>query len=201
MRPKASSTRISLPSERSRSRSACRFSTSAPARMVARRDAGHAQAALQIMSDYMPKVGALGLDMMFRTATIQANLDFTSEADMVKKFSAGSPCSRRDGALRQFAFPRRQAHGRALARSAIWRDTDAARPDAALRLRGRHGVRALCRLCARRADISSVRGFYHDVAGASFRDLLAGRLPQLPGERATVSDWANIFRRSSPRSG
>ncbi len=32
---------------------------------------------------------------------------------------------------------------------------------------------------------------YHDVAGASFRDLLAGKLPQLPGERATISDWAN----------
>jgi glutamate--cysteine ligase len=32
---------------------------------------------------------------------------------------------------------------------------------------------------------------YHDVAGASFRDLMQGRLAALPGERATVSDWAN----------
>ena len=39
----------------------------------------------QIMSEYMPKVGSKGLDMMFRTATIQANYDFSSESDMTKK--------------------------------------------------------------------------------------------------------------------
>src|SRR5262249_54480178 len=32
---------------------------------------------------------------------------------------------------------------------------------------------------------------YIDVAGSSFRDLLAGKLAVLPGERATISDWAN----------
>ena len=39
----------------------------------------------KIMSEYMPQVGSKGLDMMFRTATIQANYDFSSESDMVKK--------------------------------------------------------------------------------------------------------------------
>src|SRR6202162_3385832 len=40
----------------------------------------------QIMRNYMPKKGRLGLDMMLRTCTVQANLDYRSEADMVKKF-------------------------------------------------------------------------------------------------------------------
>ena len=39
----------------------------------------------KIMTNYMPKVGSLGLDMMYRTCTVQTNLDFSSEADMVKK--------------------------------------------------------------------------------------------------------------------
>src|SRR3546814_2700506 len=40
----------------------------------------------KIMRDYMPKKGNLGLDMMLRTCTVQVNLDFASESDMVKKF-------------------------------------------------------------------------------------------------------------------
>ena len=38
-----------------------------------------------IMTAYMPKVGSQGLDMMYRTCTIQVNLDFESEADMRRK--------------------------------------------------------------------------------------------------------------------
>uniref|UniRef100_A0A452XVC8 glutamate--cysteine ligase n=1 Tax=Aegilops tauschii subsp. strangulata TaxID=200361 RepID=A0A452XVC8_AEGTS len=42
----------------------------------------------EIMRNYMPKVGTLGLDMMFRTCTVQVNLDFSSEQDMIRKFRA-----------------------------------------------------------------------------------------------------------------
>ena len=64
----------------------------------------------QIMRQYMPKVGGYGLDMMFRTCTVQVNLDFESEADMVKKFRVGLALQPITTALvRQLAFPRRQA--------------------------------------------------------------------------------------------
>jgi glutamate--cysteine ligase len=81
-----------------------------------------------IMRSYMPKVGALGLDMMFRTATVQANLDFTGEADMVKKMRVGLALQPIVTAL--FAnspFMDGAPTGALSQRSLIWRDTDAAR--------------------------------------------------------------------------
>ena len=148
----------------------------------------------EIMTRYMPKVGQHGLDMMYRTCTVQVNLDFSSEADMVKKLRvvAGAAADRH-GAVRQFAVHRRQAE-----RLPVVPLRDLARHrqrphrHAAVRLRGRHGLRALCRLGARRADVfRQARRQLHDVAGASFRDFIDGKLPQLPGERPTMSDWAN----------
>jgi glutamate--cysteine ligase len=148
----------------------------------------------KIMSDYMPKVGALGLDMMFRTATIQANLDFTSETDMVRKFRAGLALQPVVTAL--FAnspFIDGKAAGALSQRSAIWRDTDTARTGM-LPFVFEEGM-GFERYVDYALDVPLYfvkrTGVYHDVAGASFRDLLAGRLPQLPGERATISDWAN----------
>jgi len=148
----------------------------------------------RIMSAYMPKVGALGLDMMFRTATIQANLDFTSEADMVRKFRAGLALQPVVTAL--FAnspFLDGKPTGALSQRSLIWRDTDAARTGM-LPFVFEEGM-GFERYVDYALDVPMYfvkRGeVYHDVAGASFRDLLAGRLPQMPGERATASDWAN----------
>ena len=148
----------------------------------------------RIMSDYMPKVGALGLDMMFRTATIQANLDFTSEIDMVRKFRAGLALQPVVTAL--FAnspFIDGKPSGALSQRSAIWRDTDPARTGM-LPFVFEEGM-SFERYVDYALDVPLYfvkrAGIYHDVAGASFRDLLAGRLPQLPGERATISDWAN----------
>ncbi|HXY59785.1 MAG TPA: glutamate--cysteine ligase [Methylocystis sp.] len=148
----------------------------------------------KIMSAYMPKVGRLGLDMMFRTATIQVNLDFTSEADMVKKLRVGLALQPVVTAL--FAnspFIDGKPSGALSQRSAIWRDTDPARtgmlPFAFEEGMGfeRYVDYALDAplYFVKRGDV------YHDVAGTSFRDLMAGRLPQLPGERATIADWAN----------
>ncbi len=148
----------------------------------------------KIMSGYMPKVGSRGLDMMFRTCTVQVNLDFASEADMVRKLRVSLALQPVATAL--FAnspFVEGKTNGFLSNRSEIWRDTDADRtgmmPFAFETGMGfeRYVDYALDvpMYFVKRGDV------YHDVAGASFRDLLAGRLPQLPGERATISDWAN----------
>ncbi len=148
----------------------------------------------EIMSKYMPKVGKLGLDMMFRTATVQANLDFSGEADMVKKLRVSLALQPLTTAL--FAnspFSDGKLNGFLSGRSAIWRDTDAARTGMLAFAFGsgmgyeRYVDYALDvpMYFVKRGDI------YHDVAGANFKDLLAGRLAALPGERATLSDWAN----------
>lgn len=147
-----------------------------------------------VMSAYMPKVGSLGLDMMFRTATIQVNLDFVSEADMVEKMRVGLALQPIVTAL--FAnspFLDGKPTGRLSQRSWIWRDTDPHRTGM-LPFAFEQGF-GFERYVDYALDVPMYfvkRGdHYHDVAGGSFRDLLDGRLPQLPGERATMSDWAN----------
>jgi glutamate--cysteine ligase len=147
-----------------------------------------------IMSAYMPKVGALGLDMMFRTSTIQVNLDFTGEADMVAKMRVGLALQPIVTAL--FAnspFLDGKPTGRLSQRSYIWRNTDPHRtgmlpfvfePGMDFERYVDYAL-DVPMYFVKRGDI------YHDVAGASFRALLDGRLPQLPGEYATMSDWAN----------
>ncbi|GLK56094.1 glutamate--cysteine ligase [Methylopila capsulata] len=147
-----------------------------------------------IMTRYMPKVGSRGLDMMYRTSTVQVNLDFSSEADMVHKLRVSLALQPIATAL--FAnspFTEGKPNGFVSARSEIWRDTDNDRAgmlpwafDAGMGFE-RYVDYALDvpMYFVKRGD------HYHDVAGASFRDLLAGTLPQLPGERATVADWSN----------
>jgi glutamate--cysteine ligase len=148
----------------------------------------------RIMSRYMPKVGTRGLDMMFRTATVQANLDFSDEADMVAKLRVGLALQPMITAL--FAnspFTDGVLNGFLSARSEIWRRTDDSRTGM-LPFAFEPGM-GFERYVDYALDVPLYfvkRGaIYHDVAGASFRDLLAGRLAALPGERATISDWAN----------
>ena len=148
----------------------------------------------QIMARYMPKVGSRGIDMMFRTATVQSNLDFSSEADMVRKLRVGLALQPMITAL--FAnspFTDGKLNGFLSARSEIWRDTDNAR-SGMLPFAFEPGM-GFERYVDYALDVPMYfvkRGAtYHDVAGASFRDLLTGTLPALPGERATISDWAN----------
>jgi glutamate--cysteine ligase len=148
----------------------------------------------RIMARYMPKVGTRGLDMMFRTATVQSNLDFSDEGDMVKKLRVGLALQPLLTAL--FAnspFTDGKRNGFLSARSEIWRDTDNARAGM-LPFAFDPGM-GFERYVDYALDVPMYfvkRGAtYHDVAGASFRDLLAGRLEALPGERATISDWAN----------
>jgi glutamate--cysteine ligase len=148
----------------------------------------------RIMTGYMPKVGRLGLDMMYRTCTVQANLDFSSEADMVKKLRVGLALQPVATAL--FAnspFTEGKPNGFLSFRSEIWRDTDADR-SGMLPWAFEPGM-GYERWADYALDVPMYfvkRGDrYIDVAGRSFRDLMAGKLDELPGERASVADWAN----------
>jgi glutamate--cysteine ligase len=155
----------------------------------------------KIMSAYMPKVGKLGLDMMFRTCTVQVNLDFSSEADMVQKLRVGLALQPVATAL--FAnspFTEGKPNGFLSFRSEIWRDTDADRTgmlpwvfeDGMGFERWTDYALNVPMYFVKRGDI------YHDVSGQSFRDLLAGKIASMPGERATISDWANHLTTTFP---
>src|SRR5262245_620764 len=148
----------------------------------------------RIMTAYMPKVGNHGLDMMYRTCTVQVNLDFCSEADMVKKLRVGLAMQPVATAL--FAnspFTEGKPNGFLSFRSQIWLDTDTDRTGM-LPWAFEPGM-GFERWVDYALDVPMYfvkRGDkYMDVAGQSFRDLLAGKLADLPGERATLSDWAN----------
>jgi glutamate--cysteine ligase len=148
----------------------------------------------EIMARYMPKVGTRGLDMMFRTATVQVNLDYAGEKDMVAKLRVGLALQPAITAL--FAnspFTDGKLNGLLSARSEIWRHTDPARTGM-LPFAFEPGM-GFERYVDYALDVPLYflkrGGTYQDVAGASFRDLLAGRLTGAPGERATIADWAN----------
>lgn len=148
----------------------------------------------RIMTAYMPKVGTLGLDMMYRTTTVQVNLDFATEADMVRKLRVGIALQPLATAL--FAnspFTDGRLNGRLSQRSEIWRDTDNARAGM-LPFVFEDGM-GYERYVDYALDVPMYfvkRGdSYHDVSGTSFRDLLRGENPKLPGELPTISDWAN----------
>ena len=148
----------------------------------------------KIMTAYMPKVGPLGLDMMYRTCTVQANLDFSSEADMVKKLRVSLALQPVATAL--FAnspFTEGKPNGYLSFRSHIWTDTDNDR-SGMLPWAFEDGM-GFERYVDYALDVPMYfvkRGDkYIDVAGKSFRDFFAGKLDALPGERPTISDWAN----------
>jgi glutamate--cysteine ligase len=148
----------------------------------------------RIMTAYMPKVGGHGLDMMYRTCTVQTNLDYSGEADMVKKLRVS--LALQPVATAMFAnspFTEGKPNGFLSFRSEIWRDTD---PDRSGMLPWAFepgmGFERYVDYALGVPMYFVKRGErYIDVAGQSFRDLMQGRLPGLPGERATISDWAN----------
>lgn len=147
-----------------------------------------------IMRRYMPLKGNLGLDMMQRTTTVQVNLDFDSEADMTQKFRISLALQPLATALwANSPFIEGKPTGFLSTRSQVWTDTD---PD-------RCGILPFV--------FEDGMGFeryvdwvldapmyfvyrdnrYIDVAGRSFRDFMAGKLPELPGERPTLGDWTD----------
>ena len=146
----------------------------------------------EIMRAYMPKVGSLGLDMMLRTCTIQANLDFDSEADMVAKFRTSLALQPIATAL--FAcspFTEGKPNGFLTARANVWTDTD---PDRTGMLdfvfQDGFGFERYADYALDTPMYFAKRdGKYIDASGQSFRDFLDGRLPALPGELPTRKDW------------
>jgi glutamate--cysteine ligase len=155
----------------------------------------------QIMRNYMPKVGKLGLDMMKRTCTVQVNLDFSSEADMVKKFRVSLALQPIATAL--FAdspFTEGKPNGYQSYRSHIWTDTD---PDRTGMLdfvfeEGFGYERYVDYLLDVPMYFSYRNGEYIDCSGQSFRDFLAGKLPALPGVLPTMTDWSDHMTTAFP---
>ena len=146
----------------------------------------------KIMRNYMPQVGGLGLDMMLRTCTVQVNLDFSSEADMIKKFRVSLALQPLATAL--FAnspFTEGKENGYLSYRSQVWTNTDQ--------------QRAGMLPWVFEDDMSFEKyvdymldtpmyfvyrdGVYHDAAGQSFKDFMQGKLPSLPGQLPTMQDW------------
>lgn len=155
----------------------------------------------EIMKNYMPKVGNLGLDMMLRTSTIQVNLDFSSEADMVKKFRTSLALQPVATAL--FAaspFVDGKPSGFLSARSNVWTDTD---PDRCGMLpfvfEDGFGFERYVDYMLNVPMYFVYRdGKYIDAAGKSFRDFMDGKLDVLPGERPTMNDWSDHMTTAFP---
>ena len=155
----------------------------------------------RIMLDYMPKVGNLGLDMMLRTCTIQVNLDYPVEADMVKKFRVGLALQPVATAL--FAnspLTEGRPNGFKSFRSHIWEDTD---PD-------RTGMLPFVfddgfgyeRYCDYALDVPMYfvfrDGKYVDVAGRELPRFSRWTLAELPGEKPTITDWTDHLSTAFP---
>jgi glutamate--cysteine ligase len=147
-----------------------------------------------IMRRYMPKVGGYGLEMMFRTCTVQVNLDYSSEADMVKKFRVGLALQPVATAL--FAnspFREGRPNGFLSYRSQIWTDVDNAR-SGMLPFVFETGF-GFERYVDYALDVPMYfvyrDGRYIDVAGKSFRHFLDGSIPELKGVTPSMSDWAD----------
>ncbi len=142
-----------------------------------------------LMTRYMRQVGTHGTQMMYRTCTVQVNLDFASEADMVQKFRVALALQPIATAL--FAnspFFEGKPNGHLSWRARIWRDLDADRTGM-LPFVFEDGM-GFERYVDYALDVPMYfvyrQGRYIDALGQSFRDFMAGRLPALPGERPTL---------------
>ncbi|MCC7321873.1 MAG: glutamate--cysteine ligase [Rubellimicrobium sp.] len=148
----------------------------------------------RLMTDYMGRVGTHGTQMMYRTATVQVNLDFASEADMVLKMRVALALQPVATALFSASpFFEGRLNGHRSWRSRIWRSLDAARTGM-LPFVFEDGF-GFERYADWVLDVPMYfvyrDGGYVNALGQSFRDFLDGRLPALPGERPTLSDWAD----------
>ncbi|WP_380872833.1 glutamate--cysteine ligase [Sphingomonas sp. DBB INV C78] len=154
-----------------------------------------------IMLRHMPRVGNLGLDMMLRTCTIQTNLDYSSEADMVKKFRVSLALQPLATAI--FAnspFTEGKPNGYLSYRSHIWTDTDPHRTGM-LPFVFEDGF-GYERYADYMLDVPMYfvfrNGGYVDAAGQNFRDFLKGELPALPGEKPRLGDWTDHLSTAFP---
>ncbi|WP_020591012.1 glutamate--cysteine ligase [Kiloniella laminariae] len=155
----------------------------------------------RIMRDYMPKRGKLGVDMMTLSCTVQVNLDFSSEADMIHKFRTSLALQPLATAL--FAnspFREGKPNGYLSYRSHLWTDTD---PDRCgmLSFVFEEGM-GFERYVDYMLDVPMYfvyrDGKYIDVSGESFRDFMQGKLKALPGELPTIKDWDDHITTAFP---
>lgn len=148
-----------------------------------------------IMKAYMPKVGALGLDMMTRTCTVQVNLDYESEADMVRKMRIGLALQPLASAM--FAnspFVEGKPSGFLSYRSLVWTDTDPARSGIpGVVFEDGFGFERYANWLVDTVPMYFAYrdGAYIDLAGRSFRDFMDGRLGSNQAGAATVGDFAD----------
>ncbi|SFP99543.1 glutamate--cysteine ligase [Roseivivax halotolerans] len=148
----------------------------------------------RLMTRYMDEVGTMGKSMMYRTCTVQVNLDFASEVDMVQKLRVALALQPVATAL--FAnspFFEGKLNGHKSWRSRIWRDLDADRTGMLpFVFEPGFGFEAWAEYALDVPMYFVYRdGQYIDALGQSFRDFLRGELPALPGEKPTLSDWAD----------
>jgi len=154
-----------------------------------------------IMLRHMPRVGSMGLDMMLRTCTIQTNLDYASEADMVKKFRVSLALQPLATAL--FAnspFLEGKPNGFLSYRSHIWTDTDPHRTGMLpFVFEDSFGYERYADYMLNVPMYFVYRdGKYIDAAGQSFHDFLDGRLPAYPGEKPRIGDWVDHLSTAFP---
>jgi glutamate--cysteine ligase len=155
----------------------------------------------KIMRAYMPTRGELGLDMMTRTCTVQVNLDYADEADMVRKFRVSLALQPIATAL--FAdspFTEGRPNGYLSYRSQIWTDTD---PDRTGMLDfvfedGFGFERYVDYILDVPMYFSYRNGEYIDLSGQSFRSFLRGELAALPGALPTLRDWSDHLTTAFP---
>jgi glutamate--cysteine ligase len=146
----------------------------------------------EVMRRYMPEVGSGGLDMMLRTTTVQANLDFASEADMARKMRVSLCLQPLVTAL--FAaspFEDGKPSGFLSRRAASWLDTDARRTGIpACVFADDFGFAGYTEWALDAPMYFVIRdNQYIDCAGDSFRDFMEGKLPQLAGQFPSMDDW------------
>lgn len=157
----------------------------------------------RLMTGYMDKVGTMGKTMMYRTCTVQVNLDFSSEADMVQKMRVALALQPVATAL--FAnspFIDGKPNGHKSWRSRVWRDLDASRTGMLpFVFEDGFGFEAWVQYALDVPMYFVYRdGEYIDALGQSFRDFLKGELPALPGEKPTLSDWADHLTTAFPEA-
>ena len=154
-----------------------------------------------IMNRWMKKVGSLGLDMMLRTCTVQTNLDFSDERDMVQKYRVSLALQPIATAL--FAnspFENGKPSGFLSSRSNVWTDTD---PDRCGMLpfvfeEGYGFERHVDYILDVPMYFVYRDGIYHDVAGKSFRDFMNGKLEGFEGQLPNMGDWADHMTTNFP---
>ena len=145
----------------------------------------------KIMTSEMPKGGKLSLDMMYKTAGIQINYDYTSEEDFEKKFKIGNYLAPLTIAL--FAnspFNENKLSGFLSYRGKVWQETHRGgiMPISFEKVNFEkyidHAINYPILFLKKNKK-------YYSPNGQTFYDYLKGNLSFLKGEKPTLKDFEN----------